>query len=242
MFYIIVETRRKRKSGVATTKDEKTERFVGPGEGDDDSLPSITPLSSTPGSPRLTDTNPGLSRRQRKNRKREKEDNKSKKSSKQSLCRTNSNEINNPVVLRSKKRSVPCKQYDRLEMADHDIYAYLSSFTLSQDQQRQLGFPQDSSLYPGKAYIYRDPEMCPSVLDELDDGDCGESKLDVNAQPFVPSDSELRGRRGFYDSDSSDSSGANSTPERKSSVDESSGIKVIDESFFAKPAKILMKT
>ena len=209
---------------MATIKEKEAERLVGPGEGDDDSLPSITPLSSTPGSPGLTDTNSGLSRRQRKNRKREKEDRQCKKSSKQSLCRTNSNEIqqsNNPVVLRSKKRSVPRKQYDRLEMADHDIYAYLSSFTLSQDQQRQLGFPQDSSLYPGKAYIYRDPEMCPSVLDELDDGDWGESKLDANAQPFVPSDSDRGGRRGFYDSDSSDSSGANSTPERKSSVDES---------------------
>ena len=222
---------------MAATKEEAEERFAGPGEGDDDSLPSITPLSSSPGSPRLADSNPGLSRRQRKNRKREKEENKNKKSSKQSLCRTNSNEINNPVVLRSKKRSVPCKQYDRLEMADHDIYAYLSSFTLSQDQQRQLGFPQDSSLYPGKAYIYRDPEVCPSVLDELDDGDWGESKLDVNAQPFVPSDSDLGGRRGFYDSDSSDSSGANSTPERKSSVDEISGIKVIDESFFCQASK-----
>ena len=108
-------------------------------------------------------------------------------------------------------------------MADHDIYAYLSSFTLTQDQQRQLGFPQDSSLYPGKAYIYRDPELCQTAQDELEDGDWFESKLDVNAVPFVPSEAELRVHRGYYDSDSSDSSGATSTPERKSSVDESSG-------------------
>jgi len=219
------DTRRKRKSGASLTKESDGVRYPAIVGGDDDSLPSNTPLSSTHGSPRATDTNSGLSRRQRKNRKREKEDAKTKKSSKKSLCRTNSNEINNPVV-RSKKRSTPCKQYDRLEMADHDIYAYLSSFTLTQDQQRQLGFPQHSSLYPGKAYIYRDPDMCLSVLDELDDGDCGESKLDVNAQPFVPCEAEPRGQRGYYDSDSSDSSGATSTstPERKSSVDETSGI------------------
>jgi len=222
------DTRRKRKSGAPLTKNEdvavsypEPEEPVG---GDEDSVPSITPLSSTQGSPRVADTNSGLSRRQRKNRKREKEDSKAKKSSKQSLCRTNSNEKSNTSVVRSKKRSVPCKQYDRLEMADHDIYAYLSSFTLTQDQQRQLGFPQDSSLYPGKAYIYRDPELCQTVQDELEDGDWFESKLDVNAVPFVPSEAELRVHRGFYDSDSSDSSGASSTPERKSSVDESSGI------------------
>ena len=169
----------------------------------------------------MADNNSGLSRRQRKNRKREKEDNKGKKSSKHQLSRTNSNELHNPPVLRSKKSSVPCKQYDRLEMSDHDIYHHLSSFTLTQDQQRQLGFPQDSSLYPGKAYIYRDPDLCHTVLDELDDGDYAESKLDVNAVPFVPSEVELRGPAGFYDSDSSESSGATSTPERKSSVDES---------------------
>ena len=218
----VLDTRRKRKSGVDLTKNEGGASYPISLGADDESLPSNTPLSSTQGSPRATDSNSGLSRRQRKNRKREKEDTKTKKSSKQSLCRTNSNEISNPIQ-KSKKRSVPCKQYDRLEMADHDIYAYLSSFTLTQDQQRQLGFPQDSSLYPGKAYIYRDPDMCLSVLDELDDGDCVESKLDANAQPFVPSEAELRGRRGFYDSDSSDSSGAVSTPERKSSVDETSG-------------------
>ena len=58
---------------MAATKEEAEERFAGPGEGDDDSLPSITPLSSSPGSPRLADSNPGLSRRQRKNRKRKME-------------------------------------------------------------------------------------------------------------------------------------------------------------------------
>lgn len=44
-------------------------------------------------------------------------------------------------------------------MADHDIYNYFSSYVLSQDQLRQLGFPQESSLHPGKAYIYKDPEF-----------------------------------------------------------------------------------
>ena len=116
-------------------------------------------------------------------------------------------------------------------MADHQIYNYFSSYSLSQDQLRQLGFPQDSSLYPGKAYIYKDPEFCLNLQDgvnnDLDDGDPADPRLDVNAQPFVPTDNSFhnkhRARVKWYDSDS-DSSGAARTPERKSSVEEISSI------------------
>ena len=106
-----------------------------------------------------------------------------------------------------------CKQYDKLSMPDHSIYNYLQSYLLTSDQLRQLGFPQESSLHPGKAYIYKDPEFCmiqsEASFADLDDGDTCDSRLDVNATPFIPSDRLL-------DSDS-DSSGATRTPERKSS-------------------------
>ena len=160
----------------------------------DESLPDNTPLSSSPGTPRGGATLGGLSRRQRKNRKRDKDDQKvkTKKVSKSPvLSRKNSDEkcdLGN--LARSKKRSVPCKQYDKLAVEDHDIYNYFSSYLLTFDQMRQLGFPQDSSLYPGKAYIYRDPEFCQIFPDgnssELDDGEFCENKLDANAEPFFP--------------------------------------------------------
>ena len=124
-------------------------------------------------------------------------------------------------------------QYSRLGMADHQIYSYFSSYLLSRDQLRQLGFPQHSSLYPGQAYIYRDPEFCHSLTDgaanmDMDDGDlCVRSHLDANAEPFVPSPAESSSQhlqaKLLYDSDS-DSSGAAVTPERKPSLEEMSSI------------------
>ena len=39
---------------------------------------------------------------------------------------------------RSKKRSVPCKQYGKLGAEDHHIYEYFSSYLLSSDQVSTL--------------------------------------------------------------------------------------------------------
>ncbi|XP_023345430.1 uncharacterized protein LOC111714529 isoform X2 [Eurytemora carolleeae] len=144
-----------------------------------------TPLSSTPGTPKATS---GLSRRQRKNRK--KEDKGPKKSKSPILSRTSSEELK-PDLTRSKKNSVPCKQYTKLNMPDKDIYQLLTSYLLPTDQLRLLGYPMDSTLFPGKAYIYRDPEIS-SLLHETadyDDGDIcdqGSATLDATAQPFFP--------------------------------------------------------
>ena len=234
-------------SGVTESAEEEdsgSSKCSGSSTSGRDSLTSSTPLSSTPGSPRSGSTQAGLSRRQKKNRKRDKDDAKNKKSSASpALSRNNSDDMCGsgsvpvvscaapPPMSRSKKRSTVCKQYDKLSMADHQIYAYFSSYSLSGDQLRQLGFPQDSSLYPGKAYIYRDPEFCQNLMDgvnnDLDDGDPCDSRLDANAQPFVPTDNSFhnkhRARVKWYDSDS-DSSGAARTPERKQSVEEISSI------------------
>ena len=87
-----------------------------------DSLTSSTPLSSTPGSPRLPQ---GLSRRQKKNRKRDKEEQRAggcgkKSSASPALSRNNSEDKcggggaggagEAAPLSRSKKRSTACKQ------------------------------------------------------------------------------------------------------------------------------------
>ena len=62
----------------------------------------------------------GLSRRQRKNRKREKDEKvagKGKKPSPPPLTRTNSEELKADLT-RTKKRSIPCKQYSKLNLSD----------------------------------------------------------------------------------------------------------------------------
>lgn len=201
-----------------------------------DSLASDTPLSSTQGSPRPAGS--GLSRRQKKNsRKKDKDPAKKKKTpvsvaASPALSRTNSDDKcsvnnNNSVstsvhqLPRSKKKSVICKQYEKLSLPDHSIYNYLQSYLLTIDQLRQLGFPQESSLHPGKAYIYKDPEFSQIQGDTLDDGEACDSRLDANAVPFYPS---------LHDSDS-DSSGATRTPERKSSSGEISALNVTAKEF-----------
>jgi len=214
-----------------------------------------SPLSSTPGTPRATQ----LSRRQRKNRKREKEKEekqiqpqvtlgKKKSAGSPPLSRKNSGEKLSPSgEMKNKKRgSVPCKQYEKLAGEDHKIFVHFTSYLLSSDQMRQMGFPQDSSLYPGKAYIYRDPDFChifPGVEGdgELDDGDY--CKLDVNAKPFIPSLSsseslgnvkspsgdlsELHQREDYF-SDSEGSADSSEKPvvgqKRKINIEEISGI------------------
>lgn len=157
----------------------------------DDSLlgSNETPLSSTPGTPKSTGGGGGggLSRRQRKNRKRDKIDpsgSKNKKVSKSPIVKTMCpEEISNKKVsssgasLKSRKRSMPCKQYLKLNLDDQDIYYYLSTYISPIDQLRQLGFPMDSSLYPGKSYIYRDPEFC-SIFP--DGENCDDDDVDFN--------------------------------------------------------------
>jgi len=154
-----------------------------------DSFKDETPLSSSPGTPKIAS---GLSRRQRKNRKKEEKGN--KKSISPILSRTSSEELKPETTSRSKKNSLQCKYYSELNLPDQNIYQMLCSYMLTLDQLRQLGYPMDSVLYPGKAYIYRDPELCSLLPDgnstEFDDTDILEqgpvTSLDATAKPFFP--------------------------------------------------------
>jgi len=142
-----------------------------------------TPLSSTQGSPKQST---GLSRRQKKNQKKNLK--KTRKKQSQPLTplsrtsseelRTSSEELKNEVKIPIKK-IVPCKQYVKLSQPDQEIYKMLISYILSWNQMRQLGFPQESSLYPGKAYIYRDPDLVGSEVTSV--------LLNATAEEFIPS-------------------------------------------------------
>jgi len=134
-----------------------------------------TPLSSTPGSPKQSS---GLSRRQKKNRKKVRK--KQSVTTPPVLSRTSSEELRTENIV-SSKNIVPSKQYIKLNQPDQEIYKMLTVYTLTQNQTRQIGFPMQSSLYPGKAYIYRDPELINSEVSCV--------LLDATAEEFVPSSS-----------------------------------------------------
>jgi len=134
-----------------------------------------TPLSSTPGSPKQSS---GLSRRQKKNRKKVRK--KQSVTTPPVLSRTSSEELRTENIV-SSKNIVPSKQYIKLNQPDQEIYTMLAVYTLTQNQTRQLGFPMQSSLYPGKAYIYRDPELINCEVSCV--------LLDATAEEFVPSSS-----------------------------------------------------
>ena len=117
-----------------------------------DSLTSSTPLSSTPGSPRLPQ---GLSRRQKKNRKRDKEEQRGgggkKSSASPALSRNNSEDkcggggggagAATPAAAaplsRSKKRSTACKQ---VRGGDTLLTLTLQTVTLTQHRYIQCIF------------------------------------------------------------------------------------------------------
>jgi len=72
-----------------------------------------------------------------------------------------------------------------------ELYRRLETYKLSADQQRQLGYPQESNLYPGKTYIFRDPEFCKIFSSKTQstqqtETTISKNKLNVNAKVFIP--------------------------------------------------------
>jgi len=145
---------------------------------------SGTPLSSTPVSPLQTS---GLSRRQKKNRKKGR---KKQKQAQTPLSRTSSEELKNESdenIVPTVNKIGPCKQYVKLSQPDQEIYKMLIGYILSYNQMRQLGFPMQSSLYPGKAYIYRDPDLIGSEVTSV--------LLNATAEEFIPSSNLINGKK-----------------------------------------------
>lgn len=131
-----------------------------------------------------------MSRRQRKN---------VKKRGKESDSNTNSTTTNPTVCTpdpnatctknQKKRSSLPSKFYVSLGLSDDQIYYHLLNYILDQDTLRSLGFPLESQLSPGKAWVYQDPEFRggTNIFAYYDDELMVKSScLDVNACEFVP--------------------------------------------------------
>lgn len=70
-------------------------------------------------------------------------------------------------------------------LSDDQIYYHLLNYILDQNTLRNLGFPLESQLSPGKAWVFQDPEYRGGANNFVFD-DNEVSKLDVNAREFVP--------------------------------------------------------
>lgn len=109
------------------------------------------------------------------------------------------------------------RQHAKLNLTDSDLSVFLRHYILSPDQLLGLGYPVESSLYPGRAIIYKSPaantghnpsaHIHPHPLTTS-------SHFDVNAQEFVPmSAKEPKGTACYYSDGSltKESQGVNNT-------------------------------
>jgi len=129
-----------------------------------------------------------MSRRQRKNvKKRGKDTETSTNSANNQTCTPDSNF--NSTKNQKKRSSQPSKFYVSLGLSDDQIYHHLLNYILDQDTLRSIGFPLESQLSPGKAWVYQDPEFRGGTNNFAyfdDELMVKSSCLDVNAREFVP--------------------------------------------------------
>jgi len=106
----------------------------------------VDPSSGTR-TPSETDSGCVLSRRQKKNRC--KKGLAKKKKDKQKISET-----------KEKNRSIAplLQQYSCLQMTNSELYMILSQYVLVKDELLSLGYPVESTYYPGQVVIYRTPE------------------------------------------------------------------------------------
>ena len=81
------------------------------------------------------------------------------------------------------------RQHAKLNLVDSDLSVFLRHYTLSPDQLLGLGYPVESSLYPGRAIIYKNPtaNTGPNQSAIIHSHPLATSShFDVNAQEFVP--------------------------------------------------------
>lgn len=71
------------------------------------------------------------------------------------------------------------KQLSALNLSDSDLALFLRNYVLCPQQLLQLGFPVESSLYPGRAIVYKESEVPQHTPKHC-------SGFDVNAREFVP--------------------------------------------------------
>ncbi|PNF33990.1 hypothetical protein B7P43_G04662 [Cryptotermes secundus] len=108
------------------------------------------------------------------------------------------------------------RQHAKLNLNDSDLSVFLRHYILSPDQLLALGYPVESSLYPGQAIIFKSPAANtgpnPYAL-VYSHPLTTSSHFDVNAQEFVPMSAKQSKGTACYYSDGSlsrESQGVNS--------------------------------
>ena len=96
----------------------------------------------------------------------------------------------------SRRYAPVLRQHTKLNLTDSDLSVFLRQYTLNAHETLALGYPVESSLYPGKAVIYKSPNTntVQNPAHALQSPLQTSSHFDVNAQEFVP-------KAGHYYSD-----------------------------------------
>ncbi|XP_018904825.2 uncharacterized protein prage isoform X3 [Bemisia tabaci] len=110
-----------------------------------------------------------LTRRQRKNRVKSKDSPKTAKAS--------------PKAVPTRSKQPVSKYRSRLHCDDDRLFDIMRKYTLHPDQLLSLGFPVESTLYPGRAIFFKQPNLSGPSLSP--------SSFDVNASEFVPKSLKL---------------------------------------------------
>lgn len=126
-----------------------------------------------------------LSRRQKKNKIR-KEDNNSPVLKK--MTRKTSKRSSESFHAKKWSSSTMCLRHiNKLNVDESEIYSLLRNYLLTPEQAMVLGYPIESSLYPGRAIIYKSCGSPKSdVVDQIE-LPRQTHLFDVNAREFVPS-------------------------------------------------------
>ncbi|EEB09839.1 hypothetical protein Phum_PHUM002020 [Pediculus humanus corporis] len=125
-----------------------------------------------------------LSRRQKKNKIR-KEDNNSPVLKK--MTRKTSKRSSESFHSKKWSSSTTLRHINKLNVDESEIYSLLRNYLLTPEQAMVLGYPIESSLYPGRAIIYKSCGSPKSdVVDQIE-LPRQTHLFDVNAREFVPS-------------------------------------------------------
>nr|CAD7575510.1 unnamed protein product [Timema californicum] len=136
----------------------------------------------------------GLSRRQKKNRVRRDDGSPvgANRAAKKPRAKTTTRRACDVSGRRHSGNTPVLRQHAKLNLSDSDLSVFLRHYVLSPDQLFELGYPLESSLYPNKALIFKNPTNCGPVPNPIQAAaqqrtyDSSRHYFDVNAREFVP--------------------------------------------------------
>nr|CAD7449164.1 unnamed protein product [Timema bartmani] len=149
-------------------------------------------------SPTATGAGRGLSRRQKKNRVRRDDGSPVGVNHAAKKPRAKTTRRACDVSGRRHSGNTPVlRQHTKLNLSDSDLSVFLRHYVLSPDQLFELGYPLESSLYPNKALIFKNPTNCGLIPNPCQAAaqqrtyDSSRHYFDVNAREFVPKKTKL---------------------------------------------------